>query len=211
MNNLTNQYNRIFCVGRNYVNHTKELNNQIPESPVIFLKAATCLVSNNTETIKRTVNPEIHFESELVLLIDKEGCFKANDNIDMVISGFTLGLDLTLRQVQRKLKEKGLPWEKSKTFDYSAPIGEIIPIKSCNEIRNFKFDCFVNNEKRQHGEVTDMIFSFEEILIEISKYWKLMPGDLVFTGTPEGVGILQQGDIIKIESEQTGPFEWKMG
>lgn len=211
MNKQISNFNRIFCVGRNYVNHTKELNNQIPQTPVIFMKPGTCLVSSERTTIERTVKAEIHYEAELVLLIGKKGYFKESDNIDDTISGFTLGLDLTLRQVQRQLTEKGLPWEKSKSFDHSSPIGKIIPINSCDEIRKLEFACYVNNEKRQHGQVSNMIFSFEAILKEISRYWKLIPGDLIYTGTPEGVGVLKSGDIIRIQSEQTGPFEWKMG
>ena len=175
------------------------------------MKPATCLINSEITTIKRTVQAQIHYETELVLLIGKEGYFKETDNIDNIISGFTLGLDLTLRQVQHELKKKGLPWEKAKSFDQSSPIGNIIPINSCDEIRNFEFDCYVNNEKRQHGQVSNMIFSFEKILKEISRYWKLIPGDLIYTGTPEGVGVLNPGDTIRIQSKQTGPFEWKMG
>jgi 2-keto-4-pentenoate hydratase/2-oxohepta-3-ene-1,7-dioic acid hydratase in catechol pathway len=198
-------------VGRNYINHAKELNNQIPKSPVIFMKPATCLVSSETKTIQRIVNEEIHYETELVLVVGREGYYTESDNIDNTIMGYSLGLDLTLRQVQRQLTEKGLPWEKSKSFDHSSPIGKIIPINSCDEIRKLEFACYVNNEKRQHGQVSNMIFSFEAILKEISRYWKLIPGDLIYTGTPEGVGVLKSGDIIRIQSEQTGPFEWKMG
>lgn len=210
MNNLNSDFNRIFCVGRNYINHAKELNNQIPKSPVIFLKPITCLVNSEVKVIKRTVKEEIHYEAELVLIVGKEGYFKENDNIDKIIRGFTLGIDLTLRQVQQSLKEKGLPWEKSKSFDHSSPIGKMIPINSLKALEHFEFDCYINNQKRQHGQVSDMIFSFKEILKEISKFWKLIPGDLIYTGTPEGVGILQSGDVIRIESEQTGSFEWKM-
>jgi len=210
MNNLNSDFNRIFCVGRNYINHAKELNNQIPKSPVIFLKPITCLVNSEVKVIKRTVKEEIHYEAELVLIVGKEGYFKENDNIDKIIRGFTLGIDLTLRQVQQSLKEKGLPWEKSKSFDHSSPIGKMIPINSLKALEHFEFDCYINNQKRQHGQVSDMIFSFKEILKEISKFWKFIPGDLIYTGTPEGVGILQSGDVIRIESEQTGSFEWKM-
>lgn len=210
MNNQISNAKRIFCVGRNYINHAMELNNQIPLTPVIFMKPATCLVSSEITTIQRTVKEEIHYEAELVLQIGKKGYFKETDTIDDTISGYTLGLDLTLRRLQRALKEKGLPWEKSKSFNHSSPIGRIIPINSCDEIRNLEFDCFVNNEKRQHGQVKNMIFSFEAILKEISRYWKLLPGDLIYTGTPEGVGILNSGDTIRIQSKQIGSFEWEL-
>jgi len=208
MNNLMPPFNRIFCVGRNYRNHTLELNNNIPEKPVIFMKPNTCIVTNEIQTIKAIDKAELHYEAELVLFINQEGYFEANDHIDSFVQGFTLGLDLTLRQLQRKLKEKGLPWEKSKAFDHSSPLGKMIQLKSCQEIEELEFECFVNNERRQHGNVRDMIFSFQEILEEISKFWKLLPGDLIYTGTPEGVGMLHSGDHIRVESEQTGAFEW---
>ena len=204
-------FNRIFCVGRNYINHAKELNNQVPKNPVIFLKPTSCIVNPETRTIKKVVgNFEVHFEAELVLLVGKAGYFKEGNNADEFIHAFTLGLDLTLRQLQNQLKAKGLPWEKSKAFDNSSPLGLMIPVKKITEIEDFEFSCYVNNEKRQHGKVSDMIFSFEEILKEISTYWQLLPGDLIYTGTPEGVGILQSGDTIRIESQQTGSFEWKL-
>ena len=211
MNKHISNFNRIFCVGRNYINHAKELNNQIPKSPVIFMKPATCLVNSETKTIQRIVNEEIHYETELVLVVGREGYSAEADNIDNTIMGYTLGVDLTLRHLQQRLKEKGLPWEKSKSFDHSSPIGAINPINSMEELEHFEFCCYVNDEKRQYGQVSQMIFTFEEILKEISKYWKLIPGDLIYTGTPEGVGVLHPGDTIRIQSEQTGPFEWKMG
>src|SRR6056297_1013446 len=204
-------FNRIFCVGRNYINHAKELKNQVPKNPVIFLKPATCIVNPQTQTIKKVVgNFEVHFEAELVLLVGKAGYFKEGNNADEFIHAFTLGLDLTVRQLQNQLKEKGLPWEKSKAFDNSSPIGAIIPLKYCKDIEQLEFKCYVNGEKRQHGKISDMIFSFKEILKEISRYWQLLPGDLIYTGTPEGVGALNRGDIIRIESEQTGSFEWRI-
>ncbi|MFW6263503.1 MAG: fumarylacetoacetate hydrolase family protein [Thermotogota bacterium] len=211
MNNQPLQVNRIFCVGRNYINHAKELKNQIPESPVVFMKPTSCLVHHDCKYINLSnTRYEVHYESELVIQVGKSGFFKDGDVIDGFIHGFTLGLDLTLRQLQKQLKEKGLPWEKSKSFDHSSPLGKIIPINSCNELKDFNFDCLINNEKRQHGQVKDMIFSFEEILKEISNYWKLLAGDLIYTGTPEGVGVLKTGDIIRIESQETGAFEWKI-
>jgi len=191
--------------------HAKELKNELPKVPVVFMKPASCIILPDSKSINLpATHYEVHYETELVLLNGKAGHFKDRDNIDTFIHGFTLGLDLTLRQLQNQLKEKGLPWEKSKAFDNSSPIGAIIPLKYCKDIEQLAFKCYVNGEKRQHGKISDMIFSFKEILKEISRYWQLLPGDLIYTGTPEGVGALNRGDIIRIESEQTGSFEWRI-
>lgn len=207
----TQPFNRIFCVGRNYINHAKELNNQVPQTPVIFIKPVTCLVRPQRKSIPHIVQTEqIHYEAELVLVIGQKNNSTKTDKIDNLIAGYTLGLDLTLRDLQTQLKNNDLPWEKSKAFDYSAPIGDIVPLENVHEIENLEFECYVNNEKKQHGKVRDMIFSFIEIIEEISRFWKLIPGDLIYTGTPEGSGALHPGDSIRVSSEQTGAFEWKL-
>ncbi len=207
----THSFNRIFCVGRNYIDHAKELNNQIPQKPVIFIKPITCLINSQKKWIPHVVQTEpIHYEAELVLVIGQCSNESKINKFENLISGYTLGLDLTLRNLQQRLKDNGLPWEKSKAFDYSSPIGDIVPLGNIHEIDNLEFECFVNNKKRQHGKVKDMIFSFADIIGEISCYWKLMPGDLIYTGTPKGVGFLHSGDSIRIISEQTGAFEWNL-
>ena len=126
------------------------------------------------------------------------------------ISSITLGLDLTLRDVQKDLKQKGLPWEIAKAFDQSAPIGNFIPYDGSLDLNNISFGCKVNGTQRQRGNTGDMIFGMGELLVELSRIWVLYPGDLIYTGTPSGVGPLKIGDSIEIESDPIGSFSWSI-
>jgi len=202
------QPSRIFCIGKNYLNHIKEMKSEIPTKPVIFMKPVTSLVAEGKIIPFPKHGKDMHYEAELVILIGKEGHVKSIEDSEEFIKGISLGLDLTLRDVQNELKEKGLPWEISKSFDQSAAIGKFVPFSKAIDLNNIEFKCFVNEELRQIGNSKNMIFQVKNLIIEINKIWKLLPGDLIYTGTPEGVGSLRKDDKIKIESKLTGSFSW---
>jgi len=199
---------RIFCIGRNYVEHAKELGHEIPKAPVVFIKPSVCAVAPGTKIRYPGNGKDLQHEVELVVQIRKEGIVKHESEALSFISAFTIGLDLTLRDVQDELKKKGLPWEKSKCFEQSAPLGELVTFDHTINLHDIAFDCKVNNIIKQAGNSKDMLFPIEKLLLEISKIWILRPGDLIYTGTPHGVGTLNIGDIVEISSSHTGSFSW---
>lgn len=201
---------RIFCIGRNYSEHAKELNSEIPTTPVIFLKPASCLVEQGFEVKMPKHGKNLHHEVELVIRIGKAGNPQSAMDAISYIDSFTIGLDLTLRDVQNNLKDKGLPWELSKAFDQSSPIGSFVKFDQQINLNAIDFKCFVNADLKQQGNSKNMIFSVESLIFEIGKIWKLLPGDLIYTGTPAGVGPIKLGDTIIIESKIIGKFEWKI-
>jgi acylpyruvate hydrolase len=208
---MTNDYSnvaRIFCIGRNYVEHVRELSNMVPTKPVVFIKPVTCLVKPGEHIHFPKHGKELHHEVEIVVKVGKEGRVRNEEEAPSFISAITIGLDLTLRDVQEELKKKGLPWEIAKAFDQSAPIGDFIPYDQTLDLKNISFGCRVNGIERQRGNSHYMIFSIERLLVELSQIWLLFPGDLVYTGTPSGVGPLKIGDTIEIESEKIGSFSW---
>jgi len=201
---------RIFCIGRNYSEHAHELGSEIPKSPVIFIKPISCLVKAGTGVKYPKHGNNLHHEVELVIRIGKAGQPSSPEESLDFVDAFTIGLDLTLRDVQNRLKEKGLPWEISKAFDQSAPIGAFIKYEHSGQLNNLIFRCFVDGEKRQEGNSNDMIFSVKQLIFEISRIWILQPGDLIFTGTPSGVGTVNIGNTVSIENEMIGSFSWKI-
>ncbi len=202
---------RVFCIGRNYAAHIEELNNDIPDSPVIFMKPASSLVSPEEKIVAYPAFcNDLHFETELVVLIGKEGVPIDEADAKNFIAGIAAGFDLTMRDVQNELREKGLSWEKSKAFDQSAPIGEFAPFDPAYDLENIRFSGSVNGKLRQSGNSALMIYPIARLIKELSKYWKLLPGDLIFTGTPEGVGPLQRGDTIEITDPQGKSYSWEI-
>jgi 2-keto-4-pentenoate hydratase/2-oxohepta-3-ene-1,7-dioic acid hydratase in catechol pathway len=201
---------RVFCIGRNYAEHVQELSNAIPEKPVIFIKPATCLIGPGEKIHFPKHGKALHHEVEIVVKIGREGRVARDEEALSYVSGVTVGLDLTLRDVQNDLKKKGLPWEIAKAFDQSAPIGDFVPYDKSVDLNNISFGCKVNGIERQKGNSRDMIFSIPRLLVELSKIWVLHEGDLIFTGTPSGVGPLKIGDSIEIESNLTGAFSWSI-
>jgi len=201
---------RIFCIGRNYAAHARELESEIPSQPVIFMKPSSCLVKEGTKIPFPQHGEVLHQEAELVILIGKEG--RANDQkqAESFIRGLSLGLDLTLRDVQDDLKDKGLPWEISKSFDYSTPIGGFITYDESIDLKSITFTCTINDRIRQNGNTARMLFSVPELILAVSKIWKLYPGDLIYTGTPAGVGPINPGDRITISGELFGSFSWQL-
>lgn len=201
---------RVFCIGRNYVEHVRELSNIIPEKPVVFIKPASCLVAPGERIHFPKHGRELHHEVEIVVRMGREGRVTTEEDALSSIDAITVGLDLTLRDVQGELKKKGLPWEAAKAFEQSAPVGDFIPHDGSLDLKDISFGCKVNGTERQRGNTGKMIFSIPTLLVELSKIWLLRPGDLVYTGTPSGVGPLEIGDTIEIESEPIGSFSWSI-
>lgn len=202
------EINRIFCIGRNYVKHIEELNNQQPASPVIFMKPATSVVRSGGSIQYPSHGSDLHHEIELVLQIGREGRPQTELEAREFIAAFTLGVDLTLRDVQSRMKEKGLPWEIAKAFDGSAMLGDFVPVHVGTNLNDYDFELEVNGEIRQKGYTNRMIFSVEKLVLALAKIWKLLPGDIIFTGTPEGVGPLFKGDKLIARGKNIGPFSW---
>ena len=201
---------RVFCIGRNYVEHVRELSNVVPTKPVVFIKPASCLVAPKEKIHFPKHGNELHHEVEIVVKVGREGRASTEEEALSFISSLTVGLDLTLRDVQKDLKQKGLPWEIAKAFEQSAPIGEFIPYDGSLDLKNISFGCKVNGIERQRGNTGEMIFSIGELLVHLSKIWVLRPGDLIYTGTPSGVGPLRIRDCIEVESAPIGSFSWSI-
>ena len=201
---------RVFCIGRNYVEHVHELKNIIPTKPVVFIKPVSCLIGPGEKIHFPKHGKELHYEVEIVVEVGQEGKAITEEEALSFISSITIGLDLTLRDVQEDLKKKGLPWEIAKAFEQSAPIGNFVPYDQSVDLKNISFGCKVNGIERQRGNTGEMIFSIGKLLVELSKIWMLCPGDLIYTGTPSGVGPLKIGDLIEIESDLTGSFSWSI-
>jgi 2-keto-4-pentenoate hydratase/2-oxohepta-3-ene-1,7-dioic acid hydratase in catechol pathway len=179
---------KIICVGRNYLDHAKELGNQVPDEPILFLKSKNALLTPGHNLFYPAFTNELHYECELVVKICKNGKFISAHKARNYYQEVTLGIDFTARDVQDKLKKKGLPWEKAKAFDGSAAIGRFVPIASLAEPDNIHFALYKNGEKVQEGFSADMIFDINTIIADASQYFTLNIGDLIFTGTPAGVG-----------------------
>ncbi|MEO6883725.1 MAG: fumarylacetoacetate hydrolase family protein [Bacteroidia bacterium] len=202
---------KIICIGRNYAEHAKEMNSAVPEEPVFFMKPETALIKNNQPFYFPDFSKEIHHEVELVLKISKNG-----KNIDEKFAhkyydSIGIGIDFTARDLQKVCKEKGLPWEKAKAFDGSAPVSEFIPIAKLNAPEKIIFHLEINNKIVQKGNSENLIFSFDTIVAYVSKFVTLKTGDLIFTGTPEGVGAVKIGDVLDayLENEKILSFEIK--
>jgi len=211
VNNKTYTAQRVFCIGRNYVAHIEELNNDMPDSPIVFMKPASSLVAPEEKTVAYPAfGHDLHFETELVVLIGKEGVPADEADAKSFIAGLAVGLDLTMRDVQNELIANSLSWEKCKAFDQSAPLGKFAPFDPACDLKNIKFSGSVNGKLRQSGSSALMIYPITRLIKEISKYWNLLPGDLIFTGTPEGVGLLQRGDKIVITDPQGINYSWEI-
>lgn len=189
---------KIICIGRNYLEHARELKNPVPQKPVFFLKPSTALVNGNCTFKIPSFSNEIHYETELVFRMSKKGSRVLENQAIDCIDGIGIGLDFTARDLQQAAKEKGLPWEIAKAFDNSAPISEeMLPVSYFEDLQNIEFSLLKNGEKVQEGNSADMIFSIQRIIAYVSEFITLEPGDLVFTGTPEGVGRVAPGDILE--------------
>ena len=202
---------KIFCVGRNYADHAKELGNAVPEEPVIFMKPKTALLQPNTPFYYPEFSNELHYEVELILRIAKNGKYIPENQASKYYDAISVGIDFTARDVQANLKKKGLPWEKAKAWDNSAVAGNWILLSDETLNNPIHFSLNKNGEQVQLGDTRDMIFSFDHIVSHISQYFSLNIGDMIYTGTPAGVGPVKIGDrlIAKIEAEELLNFEIK--
>lgn len=187
---------KIICIGRNYSEHAKELGNEVPENPVIFMKPDTALLKKGSDFYLPEFSTDIHYELELVLKISKGGKYIQKENAHQYYDEIGLGLDLTARDLQSHLKSKDLPWELAKAFDGSAVVSPFIN-KAAFDLKKTRFSLLKNGETVQDGNSGNMIFSPEDIIAFVSQYFTLRTGDLIFTGTPEGVGKLKEGDILQ--------------
>jgi acylpyruvate hydrolase len=203
---------RIFAIGRNYAEHIKELNNERPDEPVIFTKPDTAILRNNAPFYYPDFSKDVHHEVELVLKIGKDGKSIEEKFAHKYYDAIGVGIDFTARDLQQKAKEKGLPWDLAKGFNGSAPISDkFIPVGDFNDLKNINFKLEVNGQLKQQGNTSLMLFSFDYIIAFLSKFFTLKTGDLIFTGTPKGVGPVTIGDKLSafIEDEKLLEFEVK--
>jgi 2-keto-4-pentenoate hydratase/2-oxohepta-3-ene-1,7-dioic acid hydratase in catechol pathway len=188
---------KIIAIGRNYAEHAKELNNPVPTVPVIFMKPDTALLKDNKPFYHPDFSQDIHHEIEIVLKVCKEGKHISEKFAANYYDEIGLGVDFTARDIQSRHKEKGLPWELAKAFDGSAPISKFIPKSEFKDIYNINFKLDINVETKQSGNTNMLLFSFEQIIAFVSQYITLKKGDLIFTGTPAGVGKVNIGDRLE--------------
>jgi 2-keto-4-pentenoate hydratase/2-oxohepta-3-ene-1,7-dioic acid hydratase in catechol pathway len=193
---------KIFCVGRNYAAHAAELGNEIPDEPVIFMKPKSALLQPNTPFYYPEFTNELDYEGELVLRVSKNGKYLQEKFAGKYYDAITAGIDFTARDIQKELKEKGLPWEKAKAWDNSAAIGKWIPIDTIKNKKAINFCLYKNTELMQQGNSGNMLHSFDKIVAYISQYFSINIGDLIFTGTPAGVGELVVGDEVELFIEE---------
>jgi 2-keto-4-pentenoate hydratase/2-oxohepta-3-ene-1,7-dioic acid hydratase in catechol pathway len=203
---------RIFAVGRNYVEHINELNNERPEEPVIFTKPDTALLRNNAPFYYPDFSSDIHHEVELVLRICKEGKNVEEKFAHKYYDAIGIGIDFTARDLQQKAKTKGLPWDIAKGFNGSAPLSDkFIPVGDFKDLHNINFSLQVDETYRQKGNTSLMLFSFDYIIMYLTRFFTLRTGDLIFTGTPKGVSPIKVGNVLSafIEDEKLLEFEVK--
>jgi 2-keto-4-pentenoate hydratase/2-oxohepta-3-ene-1,7-dioic acid hydratase in catechol pathway len=188
---------KILCVGRNYAEHAQELNNPLPEDPLIFMKPDTALLRENRDFYYPDYSSNLHFECELVLRFGREGKHIAESFAHTYIDGLGLGIDMTARDLQDGFKQKGWPWTLAKGFDHSAPVSEFLPPEQFADLQDLRFRCDINGQTRQEGHTAQMLFPIARLIAYVSRFITFKKGDLFFTGTPKGVGAVQVGDHIE--------------
>lgn len=188
---------KIIAVGRNYIDHAKELNNPVPGRPVIFMKPDTAVLKDNKDFYYPEFSKDVHYEVELVIRVCNEGKHVSKKFAHKYYDAIGLGIDFTARDVQSELKAKGLPWELAKAFDHSAVVGELIAKDQITDLQSLDFSLQKNGETVQEGNSKDMIFDFDSLITFVSQYITLRKGDLIYTGTPAGVGPVQIGDKLE--------------
>jgi acylpyruvate hydrolase len=192
---------KIVCVGRNYVKHIAEMATEKSKDPILFLKPPTSIVNVGHPIILPDYSNEIHHEIELALLIGNKSVNISPDKWRDSIVGVGVGIDLTLRDLQKIAKQKGLPWSVCKGFDGSCPISNFTPIEKIKDIHNLKLQLWINGKLKQNGKTSEMIFPIDYLIGYITRIFTLEPGDIVLTGTPHGVGLIQSGDSLKAKIE----------
>ncbi|RKQ42553.1 2-keto-4-pentenoate hydratase/2-oxohepta-3-ene-1,7-dioic acid hydratase in catechol pathway [Roseivirga pacifica] len=187
---------KIIAIGRNYTAHIEELNNEKPSEPVIFMKPDTAVLRNNAPFYYPEFSKDIHFEVEILVKINREGKFIQEKFAQKYYDEIGIGIDFTARDVQSKLKEKGLPWDKAKGFNGAAPISDFVK-KEDFDLTNLNFSLTKNGEEKQQGNTKLMLYTIDEIIAYVSQYFTLKKGDIIFTGTPKGVGPVAIGDKLE--------------
>ena len=198
---------KVVCVGRNYADHAKELNNPVPTSPILFIKPATAVVPFAPSIAIPTDQGECHHETEIALLIGKRLTKVSADDVLNAIAGIGIGLDLTLRDLQSRLKEKGHPWEQAKAFDGACPLTPFVPADQFADLTGLQVALEVNGTVRQSGNSEQMLYPIAGLVAHMSGIFTLQPGDVVLTGTPAGVAPLQPGDQLKATLDNQFSFE----
>jgi len=196
---LTQRYSigNLYCIGRNYAKHAQELGNDLPSEPVVFIKPNSSIIYSEGTILLPSMSTNIHHEVELIAAIGIKGKNISTDNALNYIAGYGLGIDVTARDLQSKAKEKGLPWSVAKGFDTFAPISSFVEKEEIEDIQNIGLKLMVNGKERQNGNTRHMIFDIPFLISYLSSIFTLYPGDLVFTGTPEGVSQIVSGDQIE--------------
>ena len=209
INKTQKTYNvgKIICLGRNYLDHIRELGNKVPDRAVIFCKPASSLLEDGGKIEIPAYSNDCHHELELALLIGTTGKNITEKAALSHLAGYGIALDLTLRDLQSELKGKGLPWEIAKGFDTSCPISDFVPVQQVNNPNNLQLKLVINGEIRQDGNTAQMMRTVEEIIAEVSTFYTLEPGDIILTGTPAGVSQIKSGDHLKGTIEQVGSLQ----
>lgn len=192
---------KIIAIGRNYADHIAELNNERPDDPVIFLKPDTAILLDNEAFYYPSFSNDIHYEVEILVKINNMGKNISKEFAHKYYSEIGIGIDFTARDLQTKLKEKGLPWEKAKAFNGSAPVSKFISKEKFKDLNNLNFSLKKNNEVVQDGNTSLMLWNIDEIIEYVSKFFTLKVGDIIFTGTPKGVGPVKIGDKLEASIE----------
>jgi 2-keto-4-pentenoate hydratase/2-oxohepta-3-ene-1,7-dioic acid hydratase in catechol pathway len=193
---------KIICVGLNYRKHAAEMNKPVPSEPLIFLKPDSAILKKNKPFFIPDFSADVQYEAEIVLRISKLGKGIPAKYAERYFDALTVGIDFTARDLQKKFSQAGHPWELSKTFDGSAPLGNFIPKERFADLTDINFILDINGERKQTGNTSDLIFSFDEIISYVSRYYTLKTGDLIFTGTPSGVGPVKKGDNLTARLEE---------
>jgi 2-keto-4-pentenoate hydratase/2-oxohepta-3-ene-1,7-dioic acid hydratase in catechol pathway len=188
---------KIICIGRNYAEHAKEMKSEVPAEPIYFMKPDTALLRDGEPFYYPAFTKELHHEIELVLKINKAGRHIEEKFAHKYYDEIGLGIDFTARDLQQICKEKGLPWEKAKAFDGSAPLGNFIKKEAISDLNNISFELKINGGTRQSGNTKDLLFSFDQVIAYVSQFVTLKTGDLIYTGTPSGVGPVKIGDTLQ--------------
>lgn len=203
---------KIICIGKNYLKHVKEMQGkEAPKNPVFFLKPETAKLTDNAPFYYPEFSADIHYETEVVLKISKAGKYIEKAFAHRYYDELTLGIDFTARDLQKACKAKGFPWEIAKAFDNSAPYGKLVSKNEYADIKKLNFKLLKNGEEVQNGNTRDMIFDFDTIVSYVSQFFTLKIGDLIYTGTPEGIGPVAQGDRLEafLEENKILDFEIK--
>jgi acylpyruvate hydrolase len=196
---------KIFCIGRNYADHAREMNAAIPEAPIFFLKPSTAIIGEGEAIRIPSISKDLHHEIEMTVLIGRGGKDILRGNALNHVAGYGIGLDMTLRDIQSDAKKKGLPWTLAKGFDTSAPISHFVPADEISDPHTLEVMLDVNGAIRQHSSTSNFIFKIDELIAYISKFFTFERGDIIFTGTPEGVAAAASGD--RLEARLLSPTQ----